>query len=386
MRRGERPRIAIIGIRYLPSRGGTGRVVEDLILALKDRYHLTVYCHEAGAPGTRIEDVEVVTFPSLPLGSLGVFLFYLLCCVHVLLRGRYDLVHVHKTDAALFLPLISWRFPCVATSHEAPYRRDKWSRVAKAYFRVAERIFVRSKAQLTCISRPLTEYYGQQYGREVQFIPNGVRRDLERDQAGADGILAASGIPSGFVLFAARRIIATKGCHTLLEALRLLERSERVVVIGDLGQVPAYTRKLRALAEGLDVHFVGYVRRKQVLIAMIEKAELFVFPSLTEGMSIMLLEVASLGVPVVCSRIPENSAIFDESEVVYFEPGDALDLAEKLAWARSHAEDVKARAKRAQERVLRDHCSESIAERYAELYERILEGSISSRAWGDPAA
>ena len=113
-----------------------------------------------------------------------------------------------------------------------------------------------------------------------------------------------AGIEGPFVLFAARRVMATKGAHTLLEAIGRLAAPPTVVVLGELDHLPAYTRRLRALARGCDVHFLGYVADKPLLLGLVAAAELFVFPSETEGMSIMLLEVARVGTPIIASSIP----------------------------------------------------------------------------------
>jgi glycosyltransferase involved in cell wall biosynthesis len=364
-------RIAIFGVKYFPARGGTSRVVEDLVTALKDRYHFTLYCYRSADAADHRKGVSLVQVPEIPLGSLGVLLFYLVCCIHLLLRGRHDLVHVHKIDAASFLPLLTTRFRCVATSHESPYTRDKWSRLGKLYFRMAERVFGRSKATLTCISRPLAERYQRSFGRPVRFIPNGVQVEPTLDRRAAAKLLEAGGIEGSHVLFAARRVMATKGCHTLLEALAQLDDPPPALIVGDLLQLPSYTRRLRALGEGLEVHFTGYVREKAVLMALVEKAELFVFPSETEGMSVMLLEVASVGTPVVCSRIPENAAVFGEDEVLYFETGNAADLAAKLEWARAHRGEMLERAARAAAKVRSDHAWDAVSDAYAELYDEL---------------
>jgi len=383
----SRPRIAFFGVKYLPSRGGVSRVVEDLLIRLRDRYDLTVYCESHEHAATAVAGVEVIQYPRLPFGSLGVLVFYLLCCIDLLLRNRHDLVHVHKTDAAPLLPLLTRRFACVATSHEAPYRRDKWSRVGRLYFRLAERVFMRSRATLTCVSQPLCEEYTERWGRDVVYIPNGVACDTAIDKLGAAQRLAAAGIEGPFLLFAARRVMATKGAHTLLDAVAHLDDPPTVVILGDLDQLPAYTRRLRALASGRDVHFLGYVAEKSLLLGLVEAAEVFVFPSETEGMSIMLLEVARVGTPIIASSIPENRAVFDDAEVLYFPAGHTSALAARIAEARRDPEAMRARAARARARILEVHAAERVAERYAELYERVLaERSSATRATDGSAA
>jgi len=367
-----RLRVAVLGVKYFPSKGGTSRVVEDLLEALSDRYDFTLYCYRDPRARGHLPGVETVELPEFPGGSIGVFLYYLWCALHLLWRGGVDVVHVHKIDAAPTLPLLLLRFACVATSHESPYRRDKWGRVARAYFKFAEQRFLRSGARISCVSASLAESYRKRRDGPVEFIPNGLRPLLECDDAAAEALLEERNVEDGFVLFAARRVMSTKGAHTLLEAAAR-KAGPPVLLIGDFDQLPEYTERLRALAEpvvaaGSAVHFVDPVDRG-TLMALLGRATLFVFPSEAEGMSIMLLEAARMGAPMIASDIPENTSVLAPDEAVFFETGNADDLARCLAWARAHPAELKTRTERARRRVESDFGIESVAQRYAALYD-----------------
>ena len=368
----SKPKIAILGVKYYPSRGGVSRIVEDILIQLKDRYDFTIYCYKHPEAPTHLEGVKVVQFPALPGGALGVFFYYLRCTLHALRHGHYDLVHVHKTDAAFFVPMLTRKFKTIATSHEAPYRRDKWNAFAKAYFRFMERVFIKSEAKLTSISRPLSAYYLEQYGREVDYIPNGVESQQKYDFEAADRILSEHKVQGDFVFFAARRIMGTKGAHHMLAALKQINYQGTVVIAGDLSQLPAYTRQIKELAQGLKVKFIGYVSSKPALMALVARSQYFIFPSETEGMSIMLLEVGSVGTPLICSDIPENTAVFDPEEVLYFRNKDAADLADKLRWAFAHTEEMAEMAQLAQRRVVEEYDRSVIVQNYIDLYDDML--------------
>ncbi|MDX2286264.1 MAG: glycosyltransferase family 4 protein [Bacteroidia bacterium] len=370
----QKPKIAIIGEKFWPSRGGTSRIIEDTLVQLKDRYDFTMYCYTHPEAAGHIPEVKVVQFNPYPFGALGVFFFYLRCTLHALRQGHFDLIHVHKTDAAVFASMLARKYPVIATSHEAPYRRDKWSAIGKAYFRLMERTFMASKATLTCISRPLSEYYEQKYGRKVQYIPNGVQLTSKSDYhyEAADSLLAKHGVSGEFLFFAARRIMGTKGAHHLLKALNLAGYRGPVVIAGDMDQLPAYTRLLEDLSKTLDVKFVGFINNKETLLALVDRSKFFVFPSETEGMSIMLLEVASVGTPLICSDIPENTAVFDADEVLYFRNKDAEDLRDKLVYAFDNEAEMQLRADLAQRRVREEYDRELIVRHYVALYDQHL--------------
>lgn len=374
----EKKKIAILGVKYFPSRGGTSRVVEDIIIQLHDKYDFTMYCYEDPKAENHIPGVNVVQFKPYPLGVIGVFFFFLRCSLHMLRKGDYDIIHVHKTDAAFFINMLSKKFKVIATSHEAPYKRDKWSGFTKAYFKWMEKTFMKSKAKLTCISEPLSHYYEENFGRKVQYIPNGVEPDLDTDFEQADAKLAEYGVDGPFVFFAARRVMATKGPHHMLKALKKINFDGHVVIAGDIDQLPAFTRELKEMAKGMKVHFIGFVNGKAMLMAMIKRSKVFVFPSETEGMSIMLLEVASMGTPVIASDIPENTAVFDDKDLLFFKNKDADDLAEKFQWALQNWSEMEGKANEAQQRVTNEYDRAIIARHYEQLYYDVAMAEIPS--------
>jgi glycosyltransferase involved in cell wall biosynthesis len=362
-------RILHFGIKYYPSQGGSSRVAELLVQKGKPRADVSIYCYRNQRfEPAHWEGVHVIQVPDMGSGSLGVFLYYALCCLHVLLFGKYDLIHVHKTDSAFFIPLLKLKARVIATSQEAPYRRDKWSWLGKLYFRLMEKIFMHSGAVLTAVSLPLKQYYEQRYQRNVHFVPNFVDTTPVYDDAGAEELMLRHHISPGFLLFSARRIMSTKGCHTLMAALRQINYKGQVVIIGQDSHAPEYSHKLRKLADGLQVIFTGYVGTKPILMSMIRKSRLFLFPSENEGMSLMLLEAASTVTPIVASDIPENTSVFTDEEVLFFQDKSADDLALRLQFALSNPNEMAIRANRAIQRVKNNYSAHTVAEQYFELY------------------
>lgn len=367
--------IAIFGVKYFPSRGGTSRVVENLLEHLTDHFTFTIYCYKHPDAASHMEGVNVVQFPEIKIKGIGVFLYYIRCCIHLLLKGKYDLVHVHKTDAAFFIPLITRKMPCIATSHALPYMNDKWSRLGKTYFHMVENIFMKSKATLTSIAQPQADYYEEKHGREVLYIPNGVEPGPSFDPAEADELLAKHNVQGPYLLFAARRIIPLKGCHHLVEALNRMNFQGTLVVAGEDDQLPEYTQSLKDSAKNLNIKFVGYVGSRTLLSALVSKASLFVFPSEIEGMSMMLLEVGSLNTPMICSDIPQNKAVLTGEEVLYFKTQDPEDLKEKLTFALSHPEEMKEKADKTREKVATEYAVTEVVQKYVDLYKQRLASS-----------
>ena len=365
--------LAILGIKYYPSKGGTSRVVENLLSELNHEYDITIYCYENEQADGYMEGVTPIQIPPSNIKGFGVFLYYYKCFKHVLNHGNYDLVHVHKTDASFFIPMIQHKFKVIATSHALPQLNEKWSFIGRMYFKAVERIFMKIKGTVTTISKPLSEYYTKKYNRPVKFIPNGIHLPQTPTEAEIIDVKAKFGIEGDYILFAARRVIPLKGAHHMIKALHQIDYQGNVVIAGDIDQMPAYTKELRVSGEGLNIQFIGYVSGMKLLNALVHQADLFVFPSEIEGMSMMLLEVSSLGTPIVCSDIDPNKAVLDPNEALFFESKNAHDLADKLKWAFENPASMEKMAIAGRAKVEELYTMKSVGQQYKELYTQVLE-------------
>jgi len=368
----QKKKLVFFGIKYFPSKGGTSRVVESLLWGLKDSFDITIYCYKNALADQNIPGVKTIQFSEIPIKGIGVFLYYLRCCIHLMVYGKYDVVHVHKTDAAFFLPILDKKFKVVATSHAIPYYDEKWSKAGKFYFKLAEYCFMHTKGVVTSISRSQVEYYSNKHKRSVNFIPNGIDISKLDQVESAKELLKKHDVNSSYILFAARRIIPLKGCHTLIKALNQIKFKGTLIISGDIDQLPSYTQQLKNEALDLDVKFIGYVSNQKILNTLIRGADFFVFPSEIEGMSMMLLEVAFNGTPLICSDIPQNTDVLNEDEVLYFENKNAKDLSKKILYAYENRSVMKAMAENAKNKIEKEYSIDLVTEQYIELYNEII--------------
>ena len=369
----DKKKVAFFGIKYFPSRGGTSRVAENLIVNLVDKYDVSIYCYKSKLAKTHIPGVSVIELPDFKMGSFGVFVYYLFCYFHISFIANYDIIHAHKIDSFLFLNWFPKKSKILATAHEAPYKRDKWSTLAKWFFKISENRFLKFKGVKTAISKPLCDFYRSEHDVDVKFIANGINLNDSRDSNGFDEFWPQNlDKDTPFVFFAARRIMGTKGLHTMLQAYKKIEYKGHIFVAGELDNYPSYIKRIKSLSEGLNVHFLGFVNPLSTLLEYVHKSEYFVFPSETEGMSIMLLEVASAGKPILASDIPENTQVFDENQVLYFENKNVNDLIDKINWLSNNRNEFITLGKNASAKVANEYTWNKITLEYIDLYETAL--------------
>jgi glycosyltransferase involved in cell wall biosynthesis len=366
-------KIAFIGIKGLPSRAGADRVVEAIVARLdKSAYEISVYGSTGAIPkGTRMEGLRLVRVPTLHGKYLRPISLIILSAIHALCFGNYDVVHVHNVEACFVLPILRLRFKTISTSHAAPHRLKKWGRLARTLMRLTELPFSALSNGMTAVSADLASDYGRRYGKLIHHVPNGVDSGLRNtaENGRISGVDVTDSPSREYILFAVARIMPEKGCHLLLEAWAGIKEDIDLWIMGDLSQIPAYGQKLKNMADHR-VRFIPLISSKDELFRVFRRCRLFVFASADESMSMTLLEVASLGIPLVCSDIPANKDILPE-KTLFFRSGDAGNLQEKMSWALDHPGVMRDLASQARSWVTARYDWDAIVPRYEALYESV---------------
>jgi glycosyltransferase involved in cell wall biosynthesis len=361
-------KIAVIGVKGLPPFGGAANVVDNLIDQLSAKYEFTIYA-TASATNHKgpYKGATQIIMRKFPIPGLNVLYYYIASAFHAVFVRRYDGIHLHQMDGAFILLLLRLKYKVIATSHGITYTNTKWSKWIHPYFKINEWFQAHLSNALTVVSRSLISHYNKMIPVEkINYIPNGITTLSLADTRTANG---------DYILFSAGRIIPIKGLHLLLSALRQIGFNGKLIVLGDLTQHKKYAAEVIALSNGLDVEFKGMIKEKSLLNAYISNARLFIFPSTIEAMSMMLLEVASLQTPVVCSDIVQNTDIFARDEMLFFQSESEADLAAKITWALANAGEMTAFAEKAFERLKAQYLWSHIAEQYDIVFKRVLQNS-----------
>lgn len=363
----KKKKIAVIGLKGLPPFGGAANVGDTIIERLSGKYDFTVYAtashttHKGDYKGA-----HQIVFARFPIKKLNVFYYYIASAFHAVFTRKYDLVHLHHMDGAFTLLLLRLRYKVIATGHGQPYANGKWGKWLNPYFRTNEWLQARLSNHLTVVSSDLERNYSRLLPPEkITYIPNGVTYL-------APSTAAIDAVPGSYILFSAGRIISTKGLHILLSALHLCGYKGKLIVLGDHLQRQDYAQQLFDLAAGLNVEFKGLLKDKALLNAYVAGARLFVFPSTLEGMSMMLLEVASLRTPVICSDIIQNTDVFARDEMLFFRSESDTDLADKIAWALNHPEEMKVMAEKAWRSQVTKYESSVTTSQYDQVFQQFL--------------
>lgn len=360
-------KIAVIGLKGLPAYGGAGSIGELILNNLKAQFEFTVYSNNANThlKTGNYNGYQQIVLKSIKQQGLNFLLYFLKSAWHCIFKANYDIIHVHHLAGAFIVPILRLKYKrVIVTSHGMPDKRDKWSKISWIYYPLMRYLFARFSKIITTVSDLDSIYYKKYTQKDIIFIPNGIDEipiKLTEIESTSD------------IFFAAGRIMASKGCHILLNSLIKNKFNGKLLIAGDINQIELYKKKILDLSNSLNTTFLGLIKDKSQLLGYIKQSKLFIFPSSVEAMSMMLLEVALTKTPIIASDIPENKAIFNENEVLYFKTDDIDDLADKINFANSHYAIMKQKAELAYIKLISTYNIKNIAPQYAKLYNQLLD-------------
>jgi glycosyltransferase involved in cell wall biosynthesis len=362
----SKPKIGVIGLKGLPAFGGAATVGENIIQQLKGEYSFYVYSISSHTNNKgEFEGYYQIVFNKFFIKKLNVFLYYVKSLFHCLFAGNYNLIHLHHIDGAFILPFLRLKYKVIVTSHAQPQVNEKWPGYVKLFFKFNEWLTLLFASEVTAVSKNLTREYQTMTKKTIHYIPNGVN---------PNELISENKLPQkDYALFAAGRIIPLKGLHVLLDALNNTKIKHKLLVIGDLNQLPKYKEKILNLSQDIDVEFIDIIKVKAELLNYVKQAKLFIFPSYSENMSMMLLEAAYVNTPVICSDIIQNKDIFSDKEVLFFETNNVKDLTDKIDWAEANPDKMKELADNALKKLNTDYTWPIIVKQYKELFNKYLD-------------
>ncbi len=176
----------------------------------------------------------------------------------------------------------------------------------------------------------------------------------------------------GRVIGSVGRMTAQKDfASLLLAAARIVPEvpALKVVLIGDGEQRPALEALARQLGISRQVYFLG---QRPDVPALLRHLELFVLPSLWEGLPTAVMESMAVGVPVLATAIPgTDELVVDGVTGWVVSPGNHKRLARVILYALRHPEFSQSLAKTASEQMANFQI-EPVAAQYTKLYYNLL--------------
>jgi glycosyltransferase involved in cell wall biosynthesis len=394
---GQEIRLCVVSPLYHPSLGGLGKQAQLLTERLSaEGVELFVIARRMkGVPQAVFDPAVKIyrawsikpyihTYEKVKLVNILISLTFSLSCAFLLLwkRKDYDIAHFHGASLPLFinLPLLKLLGKRVVAKVAAAKVGTEAGSLHGRYFFMGTLItgclrmvdaFIATTAEIeeglrndgiaeskitritNFIDFTLFSSTSKQTKSEIKAKPGFDKTDT---------IITFSG-----------RFIRRKGIDYLLEAWKDVANkfpNAKLVLLGD-GPLLSDMKKMSA-GLGIDssVDFRGHV---DSVADFLHITDIFVLPSLQEGMPNSLLEAMSCGLPVIASKIGGVVDVMENGKSgILFEPGDASGLASAVISLLNNSELRQKLGAEARKRVAEGFSIDGIAEKYIRLYKKLM--------------
>lgn len=351
-------RIAAFGFRSVPPRNGSAgadKFAMELLPRLVRRGH-SVLAYNRIYPGQEpLADeylgVKCKYIKTVSASGFDTLLHSLKVTLDIIFNNTADVVHIQNGGNSVFALLLRLAGKKTFISQDGvDWKRDKWKWYARLYLQFSRWITAFGPTKVIFdneFSKRSFESHFPWARRRFEFIPFGCDSLSRSDDT---DVLDRLGLKSGQYFLFVGRFIPDKGLQYLIPAFEKTATDKKLVLVGGAPNPSEFDGQIRSTSDKR-ILFPGFMYGADTATLM-RHAYAYIQPSDVEGLSPVILENMFLGVPLICSDIPENVYIVEDSAIL-FGRGDVESLQRALSRALSqpellvrNAESAKASAER----------------------------------------
>lgn len=215
--------------------------------------------------------------------------------------------------------------------------------------------------------------------QKITQIYNGV--DLSRfcpaDENNLSSLKPAFWSPDNIVVGTVGRMEPIKDHETLVRAFKKILETEpdlreilKLVIVGDGSQ----RHRINALLESAGVsEFAWITGARDDIASLLKGFDLFVLPSISEGVSNTILEAMATGLPVIATRVGGNPELVQDGRTgILVRPQDPSDMVQAIMTYIRNPNLLVAHGRRARKRAENEFDLGIMVDRYTHLYDTLL--------------
>jgi glycosyltransferase involved in cell wall biosynthesis len=357
----------------------------------REKYKFTICgCMKSGHYENALKedgfDVESILINRRSIYLFPLFLYDVLRTlfriVRIIKNRKIDLIHTHLPDSSTY-GVVAGRLtgkPVVASIHSSiiiPFKRSapfrNWLRRI-----VINSVYKRADTVVCCgkdVADSMVEQEHLSKKTRTEVIVNGVDNEKFACPKDIKRIREGLSLPEqSRVIGCISRLEAPKGhIYLIRAAARIKEKYPllRVLIVGD----GPYLEELKKESKkaGVEEH-VRFLGRRSDIPDILAVSEVFAFPSLYEGLPMVVLEAMATKRPVVASNIPGTTELISDGEDGYLVPvKDEISLAEKIDKLLSDPDLANSMGEHAGSKVQERFTVKKMVENVQALYQSILE-------------
>ena len=352
--------------------GGT----EKMILAFmkkssQDFYNILVILKKNGPLSKLASNIGIKTY-SLNINNLWDLpkLYQLL---KILKKEQPDILHTYLFHANIAGRIIGKLY---GIKHILCGQRniDPWRKWYHSYMDKLTSSFVQAYISNTQAGKKRLIEIEKISEEKIFVIPNGIEKHIPTGSFSKKTLRSRFNLPeNAIILLHMGSFTKKKGQSFLVEAfISAAKTKENIHLLlagdGPLREKVSGLASLSPISER--IHFPGTLDN---IYDVLPFCDLFIMPSLWEGMPNALLEAMASGIPIIASDvggIPE--LVTDGIESLLVPPQNSQALAEKITFAIKHPERMKSLAQKAKEKAISQFSLQKMIERLEDFYRKTV--------------
>ncbi|MGB9856641.1 MAG: glycosyltransferase family 4 protein [Dictyoglomaceae bacterium] len=305
----------------------------------------------------------------------------------------FDIIHVHDWLSAFagYTLKHGLKKPLIATIHATEYGRNQgiYTREQKFIHDIEWWLTYEAWRVIVC-SNFMREEVRNIFNLpedKIDVILNGVNIENLKTNLDLKEIRDKFALPHEKIILFIGRMFYQKGPEYLLRSAPLILSqypNAKFIFVGTGDLLNSLKEEANNLGLQNKALFTGFVD-DSLRNALLNIADICVFPSIYEPFGIVALEAMALSKPVVASNLGGFREIIDsEKDGLLFNPKDIYDLSQKVLSLLKDEHFAKKIGENAKEKVEKNYTWGKIAEKALKVYERVYqEYLLSNWRWGE---
>ena len=201
-------------------------------------------------------------------------------------------------------------------------------------------------------------------GRDIAFFRKKGNNQLEQ----------LGNLNKGPIILTVSRLLKRKGYIESITAMAKVIKIRpdvKYLIAGEGHDRPVFEKLICNLELGENIKLMG---NRNDVPGLLQRADIFLFPSHYEGQGGALVEAMIMGTPIIAARIPViEESVEDLKSALLFEPKNVEDLSDKILWALEHSENMSEIGKNAMSAAENRFDIEIVASEHEKLYNKVLK-------------
>lgn len=292
-------------------------------------------------------------------------------------RSRTDVVHTHLFDRQGRVAAYLAGVPVIVTTYHLVTDWDTNGSVSSRAAVGLDTLTSRLNDRIIAVSDDVKRYAvekGRIERTRIETIENGIDVDRYRGAGGAEELRRQLGLEGKRVILSIGRLVEQKGHRYLIQSAEVLRENHpemAVLIVGEGPLMENLEEEIEELRLTETVRMLGPRRDIPELLAL---SEVFVLPSLFEGLPITLLEAMASATPIVVTDVDGiRDVIEHEVDGLLVPSRDPESLAKAIDALLSDPERARELGRKSFEKARERYDIRHHVRKIEDLYMRLLE-------------